>query len=456
MKNSRADRSEVGRTGRQAVPLSDHAAWTPPAGRDPIDVIEQQAEQRHEELTPIRHARMVESPFAFFRGGSAIMARDLATTPTTGLRVQACGDAHVANFGKFATAERRLVFDINDFDETLPGPWEWDVKRLCASLSIVARQHGLTPAKCDRVAAAAARAYRERLAAYTEARTLELWYDRIDFDDVIAHFPRRYRPLVKRDIRRAKRKDHMRAVAKLTASDEGGQRFIEDPPLLVRLENTEHGMDEVMAMVAEYRLTLSDDRRFLFDQFELVDVARKVVGVGSVGTRCWIVLFEGPDHPLGDRIILQVKEAQASVLEPYVGPSTLGHQGRRVVTGQRLTQGASDLLLGWCDGPTSGRQYYVRQLWDVKGQGDLTRMDFNNLAQYGALCAWALARAHARTGDAVAISAYLGDTDDFDQAIVRFSAAYADTNDRDHQAMHDAIDSGRLDASTPPSEKASA
>ena len=434
-KPTHAERVEEGRALRAKVPWDAHGDWTEPADRDPISILEAQAEQREPELVPLRYQRMAESPFAFYRGGAAIMARDLSAAPVTGLRVQACGDAHVANFGKFATAERRLVFDINDFDETLPGPWEWDVKRLCASLHVAARDHGFPPNKSDQVVVAASRAYRERTAGYADERTLELWYDRIDFDDVIAHFPRRYRPLVKRDIRKAKRKDHLRAVAKLTTDVEGHVRFVEDPPLVVALDRTPHGMDEARAMLESYRSTLPDDRRFLLDRFEMVDVARKVVGVGSVGTRCWIALFEGPDHPLGDRVVLQIKEAQASVLEPYVGESTLGHHGRRVVTGQRLTQGASDLLLGWCDGPQSGRQYYVRQLWDVKGQGDLTRMDLNNLIHYGTLCAWALARAHARTGDAAVLSGYLDGAEPFDQAMVRFSRAYADTNQRDHALL---------------------
>jgi uncharacterized protein (DUF2252 family) len=445
---TRDEREQAGRSLRKAVPRSSHADWAPWSGRrDPIDVLEAQGDSRAPELVPIRYGRMVASPFAFFRGGAAIMAMDLATTPVTGLRVQACGDAHVANFGKFATPERNLMFDINDFDETLPGPWEWDVKRLCASLHVVARGHGYSPAKCDEVVVTAARAYRERLTGSSSMRTLDLWYDRIHVKQVIDHFPPEYRPSVKRDVRKAQRKGHARAVNKLTQTVDGRLQFAEDPPLLVHLEDT--GADfaeDVVPMIASYRETLTEDRQELFDRFEVVDVARKVVGVGSVGTRCWVALLEGPDHLEGDRLILQVKEAQPSVLEPYVGASALGHNGLRVVAGQRLTQAASDMFLGWSEGPRSGREYYVRQLWDVKGQGDLEKMDFNNLTYYGALCAWALARAHARTGDAVQLSAYLGKGDTFDRAIASFSAAYALTNEADHAALVDAIASGRIDA----------
>ena len=445
---TRAEREEAGRALRKSVPRSSHADWVPWSGRrDPIDVLEAQADSRAPELVPIRYGRMAASAFAFFRGGAAIMAMDLATTPVTGLRVQACGDAHVANFGKFATPERNLMFDINDFDETLPGPWEWDLKRLCASLHVVARGQGFSTAQCDEVVITASRTYRERLASSTSMRTLELWYDRIHVKQVIDHFPPEYRKGVKRDVRKAQRKDHIRAVNKLTQTVDGRLHFAEDPPLLVHLEDT--GMtfaDDVVPMIASYRDTLTEDRQELFDRFEVVDVARKVVGVGSVGTRCWVALLEGPDHLEGDRIILQVKEAQASVLEPYVGESTMGHHGRRVVAGQRLTQAASDLFLGWCEGPRFGRHYYVRQLWDVKGQGDLEKMDLNNLTYYGALCAWALARAHARTGDVVQISSYLGSGDSFDHAIAAFSTAYALTNEQDHAALVDAISSGRVEA----------
>jgi uncharacterized protein (DUF2252 family) len=440
------ERKSAARLLRSSVPRSSHAQWSPPRGRDPIEVLEAQAASRVGELIPIRHGRMAESPFAFYRGAAAVMARDLATTPVTGLSVQACGDAHVANFGKFATPERNLVFDLNDFDETLPGPWEWDIKRLCASLHIVARDRGFSAVQCDEIVTVAVRSYRERMLRSAALRTLDRWYDRIHIKEVIAHFPPRYQGMVRRDIKRAQRKDHRRAVAKLTRNVDGEVQFREDPPLVVHLRETSHDAEDLASMVDSYRQSLTEDRRNLFDRFHVVDLARKVVGVGSVGTQCWIALLEGPDHPGGDRLVLQIKEAQASVLEPYVGASSLGHHGLRVVAGQRLMQAASDMFLGWCDAPRTGAQYYVRQLWDVKGQSDLSKMDFGSISYYGALCALALARAHARTGDAVQIGTYLGPSPKFDRAMATFAARYAITNEQDHAALLAAIKKGRLAA----------
>jgi uncharacterized protein (DUF2252 family) len=436
---------EAGRARRADVPRSVHAEWDVEArDRDPIVVLEEQARTRVPELVPLRYQRMAASRFAFFRGAAAVMAKDLATTPVTGLTVQACGDAHVANFGTFATPERNIVFDINDFDETERGPWEWDLKRLAASLHVVAREHGDRPSRCDDVVREAVRVYREYVHQYAGMRTLDVWYDRTTADDLIAHFPRKYRAQAERDVTRALRKDHVRAVARLTTDHDGRPRFVEDPPIVVHLDELEPTMDDVEAIVANYRESLTDERRFLFDRFRVVDVARRVVGVGSVGTRCWVALLEAdapPEAP--DRIVLQVKEAQASVLAPYVGPTASGHEGRRVVSGQRLTQAASDLFLGWCQAPR-GNHYYVRQLWDVKGQGDLTRMDRGKLTHYGALCARALARAHARTGDAAAIAGYVGTGDVLDRAIAGFAAKYAVANERDHAALLGAISSGRV------------
>ena len=443
-------RIEAGRRLRREVPRSSHAEWAPWHGRrDPIDVLETQADTRASELVPIRYGRMAESEFAFFRGGAAIMAMDLATTPTTGLSVQACGDAHVNNFGKFATPERNVSFDINDFDETLPGPWEWDLKRLATSMFIVARQNGLSRSRSRRITLSSVRTYRERMAAKAPLGTLERWYHHIQVDDVIAHFPDRARPQIERDVRKALRKGHDRAVARLTIETPVGRRFREDPPLQVHLDRTEATMDDVIPMIAEYRSTLSEERRLLFDRYRLVDVARRVVGVGSVGTRCWIALFEGPDRPEGDFIVLQIKQAQASVLEQYAGASSYPHAGERVVVGQRLTQAASDMFLGWCTGPRTGHHYYVRQLWDVKGQSDVMVMDAANLEYYGALCGWALARAHARTGDPVQLAAYLGNADKVDRAVVEFAEAYALTNAADHQCLLDAIASGRVESLLP-------
>jgi uncharacterized protein (DUF2252 family) len=440
MEGSAEDRRAAGRALRATVPRSAHAEWSPPPERpDPFEVLERQATSRVPELAPIRYARMAESPFAFFRGAAAVMATDLATTPATGIRVQACGDAHVDNFGLFASPERNLVFDINDFDETIPGPWEWDVKRLCASLHVVARQRGFSRAACDGVVLAAARSYRERITQYSMWRVLDLWYERTEIKEVIEHFPKRYRSHVRRDVKRARRKDHLRAVGKLTEVVDGRRRFIDDPPLIVHVGNTEYDDDDVAGVIASYRANLSDDRRHMFDRYELLDVARKVVGVGSVGTRCWVALLAGRDDPEHDLIVLQVKEAQPSVLEPFVGASLIAHQGERVVAGQRLIQAAGDVFLSWTEGPRSGHQYYVRQLWDSKGQGDPMAMDLDHLRHHGALCAWILARAHARTGDALQISGYLGAASTFDDAIAAFARRYALTNESDHAAFRDTI-----------------
>jgi uncharacterized protein (DUF2252 family) len=299
------------------------------------------------------------------------------------------------------------------------------------------------------VVAAAARTYRERLAEYTSWRLLDLWYERTEIKEVIEHFPVRYRKRVRRDVKRARRKDHLRAVTKLTEVVDGQRRFIEDPPLIVHLTNTGHDMDEVMALIDSYRANLSDERRYMFDRYRLLDVARKVVGVGSVGTRCWVGLFAGPDDPETDLIVLQVKEAQPSVLEPYVGESTLGNHGKRVVVGQRLIQAASDIFLSWTEGPKGGRHYYVRQLWDLKGQGDPMVMDLDDLGHHGALCAWVLARSHARTGDAIQISGYLGKASTFDEAIATFARQYAATNEADHAALVDTLAHGLPTASVP-------
>ena len=445
MDGSWQERRDAGRQLRKIAPRSSHADWTRPVhGRDAIDVLEDQAASRLPDLVPLRYARMAESPFGFLRGAAAVMALDLSATPATGLNVQACGDAHIRNFGHFATPERNLAFSINDFDETLPAPWEWDVKRLSTSLLLVARKHGFPPGVCREMVTQAVRAYREDMARYATMGTLELWYDRTDVDDVIAHFPARYRPRVERDMKKAQKRDPIGAVAKLTHNPQGDHQFVEDPPLTVHLDRTGHDLDEVESMLDAYRKTLRDDRRELLDRFRIVDVARKVVGVGSVGTRVWVCLFEGSSGREEDHMILQVKEAQASVLEAYVGASTLDHHGRRVVAGQRVTQGPTDIFLGWCEGPRTGRQYYVRQLWDAKGRSDLTKMGRRELAHHASLCAYALARAHARTGDAVQISGYLGNSAAFDEAIATFAAEYAITTERDHAGLVDAIKTGRV------------
>jgi uncharacterized protein (DUF2252 family) len=450
MRETRADRIGHGRALRQSVPRSSHAVFTPPAARDPIAILEASNETRVPELIPYRFGRMAVSPFAFYRGTAAVMAADLAETPVTGLRVQACGDAHIGNFGEFATPERRVVFDINDFDDTLPGAWEWDGKRLAASIDLVARGRVSSPAERHEIVSLVVHEYRVRMRGFAELSTLDLWHSTIGIDDVLAHFPKRYRPRVARHLARVHRKTHARAVEKLTEPVDGHQRFVESPPLIVRFGGSEDDMDQAREVLEGYRASLSDDRRHVVDRFELVDIAHKTVGVGSVGTRCWVALFEGPEHPGGDFIVLQVKEAGVSVLEPYLGASALPHHGLRVVNGQRLTQSASDGFLGWTEEPASGRHYYVRQLWDAKGSGDAELMDPLGLTRYGALCAWALARAHARTGDPLTIGAYLGRGRAFDEAIARFAAAYADQAERDHAALVGAIREGRVEARTEP------
>jgi uncharacterized protein (DUF2252 family) len=445
MDATREDRFLAGRQLRKGCPRSAHKDWSPAHDRpDVVEMLEQRAATRVPELLPVLYGRMSESPFAFFRGSADVMAFDLADTPVSRLRVQACGDAHVGNFGQFGTPERNVIFDVNDFDETLPGPFEWDVKRLAASLEVAFRGNGVTAKQSSEAVAGAVRTYRERIADYASLRALDIWYSRIDVDEVISFFPRRYRGYVRRDVKKSMGRTSLRALDKLTEIVDGHQRFIEDPPLLLRLESTGHEIDEVMGMIDGYRASLSDEIRTLFDRFRLVDVARKVVGVGSVGTRCWIGLLEGPHNPAGDPLVLQVKEAQESVLERYVGSAQLPHHGLRVVSGQRLTQAASDIFLGWAEGPRTGRHYYVRQLWDMKGSGDPTIMDANNLARYGSLCAWALARAHARTGDPAEISGYLGRGDRFDRAVARFAKRYADQTEKDYAALIAAIADGRL------------
>ena len=447
MESTQLDRVDLGRELRTSVPRSAHGDWTPGSSRpDPIDVLEASNATRLPELVPIRFGRMVDSPFAFFRGSAGLMALDLAESPVSGLRVQACGDAHVSNFGEFATPGRTLVFDINDFDETLPGPWEWDVKRLATSLDLVVRLQTRSPDVRANVVATAVRAYRERMAGYGRMGVLDLWASRIEINDVLDHFPLRYRRDIQRNVARARRRTHHEAAARLTRLEGGRRQFVEDPPLIVRLANTEHHPEEALGVLAGYRESLAEDRQELLDRYRLMDVARKTVGVGSVGTRCWVALFEGREHGVGDPLVLQIKEANASVLEPYAGNASQSHHGQRVVAGQRRTQAASDMLLGWSVGPASGRQYYIRQLWNMKGKGDPTLLDLVSLSRQGSLCAWALARAHARTGDPQAIAGYVGRGRRFDKAMVEFAARYGDQVERDHAALVDAVSSGRLEA----------
>jgi uncharacterized protein (DUF2252 family) len=455
-----AERSARGKAARADVPRDSHAAFEPSADRpDPIGLLEDQAKTRVPELVPVRWGRMSVSPFTYFRGAALPMASDLATTPVSGLAVQACGDAHLSNFGVFGSAERRLVFDVNDFDETLPGPWEWDVKRLAASLEVAARGNGFSGRQRREIILAAVGSYRQSMRGFAGMANLDVWYAHADMDQLRAQFASqlkaRQRKLVDEGLARARTRDSMQAVGKLTHLVDGRPRIISDPPLLVPIdelipEKTDRSTiaGQLSHLITGYRRTLETDRRYLLEQFEFCDMARKVVGVGSVGTRCWIILMLGRDG--ADPLLLQVKEAEPSVLSRFVGASKYANQGQRVVTGQRLMQASSDIFLGWQrnEGGLDGqsRDFYVRQLRDWKFSIDIETMVPSGLRMYGALCGWTLARAHARSGDRIAIAAYLGGSDVFDRAITQFAAAYADQNERDHQSLLDAIAAGRITA----------
>jgi uncharacterized protein (DUF2252 family) len=429
-------RAEAGRALRRAVPRSSHATWDPAGRRSPLALVEESDRRRLPELVPIRHARMAASPFAFLRGTPAVMAHDLATTPVTGITVQACGDAHLLNFGLFATPERNLSFSLNDFDETLPAPWEWDVKRLATSFVVAARTAGLDQAVGRRAAQAAVGVYRQQLARYAGMRLLDVWYSRVDASTIIALSRGRRRRAVADRLARAQHHTSLDALPKLTEAVGDGRRFVENPPLLTHVEECHSGWVE--EVLARYRTTLSDERRLLLRRFRTQDAARKVVGVGSVGTRCYVLLLLGDRHD--DPLLLQVKQASASVLEPYAGRSRYRHPGHRVVNGQRLLQTASDIFLGWTS--DGAADYYVRQLWDMKGSVNLDTLDPADLVPYGRLCGWVLARAHARSGDAAAISGYLGTGDRFDRAVADFAEAYADQTEADYAAFTRARGSG--------------
>jgi len=455
-----AESAARGKAARAAVPRSSHAVFDPGPDRpDPIALLAEQAATRVPELVPVRWGRMLVSPFTYYRGAALPMASDLASTPVSGLAVQACGDAHLSNFGIFGSAERRLVFDVNDFDETLPGPWEWDVKRLAASLEVAARENGF-PARLRRdIVTAAVASYRLAMRDFAGRANLEVWYARTDVEqlraDLNAQLTARQRKKFDEGMAKARTRDSMQTVAKLTRMVDGRPRILSDPPLLVPIAELIPGdtdraafESDLSALVAQYRRTLETDRRFLLEQFEVCDMARKVVGVGSVGTRCWIILMLGRDT--GDPLFLQVKEAERSVLSRFVGASKYANQGQRVVAGQRLMQATSDIFLGWqrtaagLDGKP--RDFYVRQLRDWKFSLDIATMIPPGMRSYGEVCGWALARAHARSGDRIAIAAYLGNSDAFDRAVAQFAAAYADQNERDHQALADAAAAGRITA----------
>jgi uncharacterized protein (DUF2252 family) len=450
-----AERAARGRRARSNAPRSGHAKLSPPK-RDPVSLLEAQAVARVPELVPIRYGRMLTSPFAFFRGAAALMAHDLAHTPSSGLEVQLCGDAHLSNFGGFATPERDLVLDLNDFDETLPGPFEWDLKRLAASFEIAGRNRGFSASECSEAVLTVVRAYREAMRGFAEMGNMDLWYARLSVPALAAQLraqrDTRQADALDAGIAKARTKDSMKAFAKLTEVVDGERRIRSDPPLVTRLADLAEGISDpgvlvelVRAVIRGYRRTLQGDRRHLLEEFRLVDVAHKVVGVGSVGTRCWIVLMVGRDDD--DPLFLQMKEAQASVLEPYLGKSRYDNHGRRVVEGQRLMQAASDIFLGWhritgLDGHT--RDFYCRQLWDWKASVDLDRVVPRGLVLYGQVLGWTLARAHARSGDRIAIAEYLGKSDRFDRTIASFASAYAEVNDRDYATLAAAVEGGRL------------
>ena len=452
-------RARRGKEARARRPRSDHGEWAPAADRtDPVDILLEQAKTRVPELVPIRHGRMAASSFAFFRGAAAVMAADLASAAHSGLDVQLCGDAHLSNFGGFASPERSLMFDVNDFDETLPGPFEWDLKRLGASLQIAARARGFDEAVRAKIVAGSMLTYRETIRAFGTMGRLDVWYAYLDQQKLLDMWGREAGGAAlkrfQRTVDKAESKDRLKAKTKLTRVVDGELHFVSDPPLLVPARElvSESEYEELFANVNElvnhYRSSLNDDRRHLLEQYRFVELARKVVGVGSVGTRSWVALLVGRDDD--DPLFLQIKEAEASVLEPYLGASQYENHGERVVQGQRLMQTASDIFLGWervvngLDG--RDHDYYMRQLWDWKLSADIDTMEPAFLEIYGRMCGWVLARSHARSGDPVAIGSYLGSGRTFDEAMVRFSVSYADQNERDHQGVLDAIASGALEA----------
>jgi uncharacterized protein (DUF2252 family) len=439
-----SERRAQGKSLRETVSRDSHAGWKAPKDRrDPIDLLVESNEGRMAELIPIRFGRMMQSPFTFYRGSAAVMAADLATTAQSGLRVQACGDAHLLNFGGFATPERQIVFDINDLDETLPAPWEWDVKRLTASVVIAGQYLRLTETESARAAEATVRSYRQRMADYSSMRALEVWYDTIGIDDVMEVLDDRAREVVKQRLAKAEEKSSPEFVFPKLVEHRGSEpRFKEDPPLIFHpsAEMAPGVATAFRAPLERYRASLPDHVRVLFDRYHLCDMAVKVVGIGSVGTMCAVGLWIAAED---DPLFLQVKEARASVLEPYAGKSIYENHGQRVVCGQRLMQSASDIFLGWSTGVT-GRNVYVRQLRDVKISAMIEDWDVDMLREYGKLCGWALAKAHARSGDAAKIAGYMGASATFDDAICEFAVEYADQNQRDYRAFIKAVREGRL------------
>jgi len=479
------ERKARGLEARDRAPVSSHTEWRPAADRpDPVALLEEQNRTREPDLVPVRHGRMMVSPFTFYRGAAKIMATDLKDTPVAGLEAQLCGDAHLSNFGAFASPERILLFDVNDFDETLPGPFEYDVKRMAASFTIAGRNNGFSKADTRAATLASVTAYRETMAEFAQMRTMDIWYARLDEDELISNIrglvtevateakgakAEKERKKEKKDeteekqakraekravqqVEKAHTRDSLQALSKLGELVDGRYRIVSQPPIVVPLRDlaATYGLsaDDAEGAIHEqfraYRATLEDDRRHLLEQFQIVDAARKVVGVGSVGTRAFIVLLQGRDAQ--DPLFLQIKEATASVLEPYVRKSRYRQHGERVVQGQRLMQAASDIYLGWTKGLDEHRHFYWRQLRDMKGSAIVEAMTPFALTFYARTCGWTLARAHARSGDPVATAEYLGDSDEFDKSITDFSERYADQNERDYQEFVAAIRAGRLEA----------
>jgi uncharacterized protein (DUF2252 family) len=438
------ERRAGGKARRRQVPRSSHSAWEPASDRaDPIALLEASNRTRLQHLVPIRYGRMLASPFTFLRGSPIVMAHDLARTPISGIEVQACGDAHLMNFGVYASPERNLLFDLNDFDETLPGPWEWDLKRLAASCVVAGRSFGLCDPDCDEAARSCARSYRERMHQYSRMRWLDIWYSRVDALAAMKVFRRKANRGAVRPMNRARHRNSLQALSKLAVVSDGRLRILDDPPLVSHIKDDSLS-DLLRRLFRGYYASLSDDRRALLERYRFVDFALKVVGIGSVGTRCFIVLLDGSHSE--DPLFLQIKEACASVLEEHVAKSKYHNHGRRVVNGQRLMQSASDIFLGWSS--EGSHDYYVRQLRDMKATADLSAMTGGDLINYAILCGWVLARAHARSGDAAAIAGYLGKGETFDEAMGDFASAYADQTQRDYELFQAAVRSGRLVAET--------
>lgn len=437
------ERRAAGKGLRRDVPRTAHAVWDPNSDRfDPLEVLVESNRTRVQELVPLRYARMAASPFAFLRGSALLMAHDLATGPRTSLDVRLCGDAHLANFGIFASPERQLVFDLNDFDESAPGPFEWDVKRLAASVVVAARASGRDAVAARRAVLETVAAYRDWTERYANLTHLDVWYARIEATDLMSSMKATEERKLQRSLAKVASRNHIAALAKLTQEFEGRRRIIDDPPVVMHVEE---GVPELqfglLALFSEYRETLSADRRALFDRYRFVDFARKVVGVGSVGTRCWVAVFQGPNR---GPMVLQVKEARPSAPGQALGQVLNMHHGQRVVEGQRMLQATSDILLGWGTDPTSDIHYFVRQLWDSKGSIDVSALTPAGFSLYVRYCGWALARAHARTGDSVAVFGYIGTSERFGESIADWARAYADQTERDHAALLAAIERGAL------------